>query len=226
MSRYWICILRRQACWRTVLKKLTIALAKGYLLNESIKLFEKIGLEFDKTTLSSRKLITSDLANSVNFLHVRPWDVPIYVQEGSADLGIVGLDVIKENPSNIIQLLDLKFGNCKLVLAGLDINENPKHHIKVATKYPNCTQNHFEKIGINAHLIKLYGSIELAPLTGLSDIICDLTATGKTLEEHNLHIIDTVLESSARLIANPIGYRIHYDTILSWHKKLTHAIQN
>jgi ATP phosphoribosyltransferase len=196
---------------------ITIASAKGYLLSESIASFEKIGISFGTNIEDSRKLFTKDTTGKYKLLKIRPWDVPEYVENGAADLGIVGLDVIEEKKSNVIRLLDLKFGVCKLVIAG-PTHKQPMplhHHISVATKFPSLTADYFEKKNIKAKLIKLYGAIELAPLTGLSDIISDLTATGTTLKEHKLDIMDTVLESSAYLIANPSSYRTHYDTIVT-----------
>ncbi len=195
---------------------ITIATAKGYLLSESIAAFEKIGISFGNAIEESRKLFTNDESGHYSLLKIRPWDVTEYVENGAADLGIVGLDVLDEKKSNVIRLADLGFGKCSLVLAGPENQKDIlRHHIKVATKFPNLTQQYFDNKGIKANLIKLYGAIELAPLTGLSDIISDLTATGATLKEHNLEVIDTILDSSAYLIANPSSYRTHYSTIVS-----------
>ncbi len=200
---------------------LKIAVAKGYLLSETFSLLKKGGFDFDEPNMDSRKLFSTDKKGEIKLLHVRPWDVPVYVQEGAADLGIVGQDVLQENPSHTILLKDLKFGACRLVLAGPQKNTPPiTHHIRIATKYPNCTQAYFQERGLKVHLIKLYGAIELAPLTGLSDLICDLSATGKTLQEHHLHILDTLIESSARLIANPISFKVDYHHILDWCQRL------
>jgi ATP phosphoribosyltransferase len=193
---------------------ITIATAKGYLLSESISLFDKIGISFGNDIEDSRRLFTQDASGQYQLLKIRPWDVTEYVENGAADLGIVGLDVLEEKQSNVIRLADLVFGKCKLVLAGPQGDMALKHHIKVATKFPNLTQRYFDEKGIKAKLIKLYGAIELAPLTGLSDIISDLTATGATLKEHELDIIDTILPSSAYLIANPSSYRTHYEAIV------------
>ena len=195
---------------------ITIAVAKGYLLKEATILLEKIGLKFDEKLVETRKLFTFDTTKTVKILQVRPWDVPVYVAQGAADIGIVGEDVLYEHNEKVDRLLDLKFGGCKLVLAGpkdLDPERLP-HHLTVATKYPHCTETYFRERGLNVKMIKLYGSIELAPLTGLSDIICDLTATGQTLKEHELKVIDTLFSSTANLIANPMSMRTQYKRIV------------
>lgn len=201
---------------------LTIAVSKGYLLAEAILLFQKAGLVFEDDLTTSRKLFTWDTTKKIRLLQVRPWDVDVYVAEGAADLGIVGKDVLVEKGSRNPVLMDLKFGRCSLILAGLTklpLSELT-HHMTVATKYPNATQAYFLSKGLKVNLIKLYGSIELAPLTGLADLICDLTATGKTLEENHLSIIDTLFTSSAHLIANPVSLKAQYEAITGW----VHAI--
>lgn len=196
-------------------KPLTIALSKGYLMTETLKQFETIGIHFDEDLEKSRKLFALDRSKRFKILKIRPWDVPEYVKEGAADIGIAGQDVLLEKDSPILKLLDLKFGVCKLVLAGPTRAKKRglQQNMTIATKYPNATEAYFKQKGINIKLIKLYGAIELAPLTGLSDIICDLTATGRTLKEHNLHILDTVFTSTAVLIANPTSFKVHYNTI-------------
>lgn len=192
----------------------TIALAKGYLLDEGLLRLKKIGMdvpEFDE----SRKLFALSKDGRIKILKIRPWDVPEYVEHKAADIGIVGNDVLLEKKSNVLKLADLKFGYCRLVTAGPTHTACKPlgHSIKVATKYPHSAAKYFENKGIKAKIIKLYGAIELAPLTGLADIICDLTATGATLKEHQLDIIDTLFESSALLIANQSSYRLHHPLI-------------
>tara|TARA_B100000427_G_scaffold44750_1_gene33007 strand:- start:2674 stop:3291 length:618 start_codon:yes stop_codon:yes gene_type:complete len=202
--------------------QLTIAVPKGYLLKETIKRFEAIGIHFPSDFEESRRLFTYDTSETYKLLTVRPWDVPAYVEQGAADLGIVGKDVLLEQEPDVYTLKDLKFGGCKLVIAGLKTQsiQTLKHHCKVVTKYPHSTTKYFEKIGKKVKIIKLYGAIELGPLTGLSDIICDLTATGKTLKEHQLIELDTVFESTAQLIANPIGMKVHYKQISDINSKI------
>lgn len=193
---------------------LTIAIAKGYLWKESLKLLESIGITVEDLS-QTRRLMGSDKTGKVNVLMVRPWDVTAYVQSGAADLGVVGLDVMSEHGARVVDLIDLGFGGCDLVLAGpdkMDAADLP-HNLRVGTKFVNSTEHYFQSRGLNVYPIKLSGAIELAPLTGLSDIICDLSATGTTLREHNLHVIDTVFSSTAHLVANTVSMKLCYDDI-------------
>ena len=197
------------------MKPLKIAVSKGYLLTEAIKQMEAIGIHFDESDIQSRKLSIQDSTKTVELLLIRPWDVPEYVEHGAADIGVAGQDVLYEKQNNVLQLKSLGFGHCQLVLAGpQDISsEDLKHNTTIATKYPNATERYCHQLGLKVNIIKLYGAIELAPLTGLSDIICDLTATGSTLKENNLHIIETIFKSEAILIANHSHFRYHYTRI-------------
>ena len=188
-----------------------IAVAKGYLLKKTIERLAQLGYMFSEDVTISRKLFIEDNSQTIRLLLIRPWDVPVYVSQGAADLGVVGHDILREQTPNVLTLSDLKFGKCALVIAGptpLSPQELP-HHLRIATKFMQSTQAYFQSKNLNVKLIKLYGAIELAPLAGLADMICDLTATGTTLKENNLHIIDTVYHSTAHLIANPIGLRIN-----------------
>lgn len=192
-----------------------IASAKGYLLNEAVGVLAQVGITFDHDVTQTRQLIIPDESGRFELMIVRPWDVPVFVANGAADLGIVGDDVLQEQQPAVATLLELGFGDCRLVLAGPEpVAEcDVAHYSVVATKYPAQTARYFQKIGRKVNITKLYGSIEIAPLTGLSDYIVDLTATGQTLKENQLHIIATLLSSRARLIANPIQLRFHYDSI-------------
>lgn len=196
-------------------KQITIGMAKGYLMKEGLKLLEKIGIHFPENPIESRKLFTFDESGKYKLLKIRPWDVSAYVENGAADIGIVGQDVLLEKSEQVLKLLDLKYGHCKLVIAGEKKWEKKSlcHDLTVATKYPNSTARYFKEKGLKVKLLKLYGAIELAPLTELSDLICDLTATGTTLREHELSIVDTVFSSTALLIANPVSMNFHYNTI-------------
>ncbi|NBV41681.1 ATP phosphoribosyltransferase [bacterium] len=189
---------------------ITIAVAKGYLMAEAVQRFAKIGITFEDDLAQSRKLFTTDITGQYRLLQIRPWDVPVYVAQGAADLGISGFDVLEEKDDEVIRLMDLGFGACRLILAGAADRTFDMlfHNIRVATKYPNATEKYFRQKGIKANIIKLYGAIELAPLTGLSDIISDLTATGKTLAENNLSIMETIYSSTAQLITNQASFRL------------------
>lgn len=205
-----------------------IAVSKGYLWQSSLKLFSEIGIFFEDDLSESRKLSTVDTSKTFELQMVRPWDVVSYVEGGAADLGIVGYDVLHELEPNIAQLLDLKFGGCKLVIAGLAplSPDQLEHNLRIATKYTHSTISYFRKKGLKINPIKLYGAIELGPLTGLSDLICDLTATGKTLEENNLHIIDTIFSSTARLVANKSSLKTLYTPIKELTEKFNHVVSS
>ena len=205
---------------------LTIAVSKGYLYSEAVKLLNKQGYIFKDNLSLSRKLFTDDTTGTLRLLLIRPWDVPVYVETGAADIGITGKDVLLEQSPQILQLLDLKFGTCKLIIAGTKKAQKKGlfQEIRVATKYPASTQKYFNKLGIKANIIKLYGAIELAPITGISDIIVDLTATGKTLKEKKLAIMATLFSSSAHLIANPISFKRKYASIVTLTNGLKKAL--
>jgi ATP phosphoribosyltransferase len=201
---------------------LTVAVAKGYLMGEALARFKEIGIEFEDDLRESRKLFTTDTTGQYRLLQVRPWDVPVYVAQGAADVGISGFDVLEEKKDAVIRLLDLEFGACRLIIAGANDRtfDGLFHNIRVATKYPNATEAYFRNKGIKATIIKLYGAIELAPITGLSDIIVDLTATGKTLQENNLSIMDTIFHSTAQLITNASSFCLKDQTIRTLIQRL------
>ena len=185
---------------------ITIALPKGRLMDESLSLLLSCGIEVEAP--SSRKLFFFDKSRRYKFLIVRAQDVATYVEYAAADLGIVGRDVLVESNSDVFELLDLGIGYCKMVVAGKDkdcLNEKTST-VRVATKFVNTAKDYFLKKGVNAEVIKLYGSIELAPLLGLSDCIVDIVSTGRTLKENGLCVIEEIFESTAILISNKISY--------------------
>ncbi len=196
---------------------LTIALPKGRIADEVLAIMGKI---FDDDfSFLDRKLILQK--GDFKFLLVRNQDVPSYVLHQAADLGVVGLDVLEENKLDIIRLLDLQIGKCKVVLGSkndevLDFN---KPQIKIATKMPNITRDFFSKKAVATEIIKLYGSIELAPLVGLSDAIVDIVETGSTMKQHNLKVDEVIMESSAFLIANQNSFYAKKTQILDLYKK-------
>lgn len=202
---------------------ITIALPKGRIADDVLNLFAKMfGYDF---AFVNRKLILQK--DDFRFLLVRSQDVPIYVLYQAADLGVVGLDVLEETGADIVRLLDLEIGKCKVVL-GSKINEKidyNKPQIKIATKMPNITRNFFSKRAIATDIIKLYGSIELAPLVGLSDAIVDIVETGNTMKENNLEIDEVILESSAYLIANRNSFYSKKYAILDIYNKLESLIK-
>ncbi len=200
---------------------LTVALPKGRIANETLAIFEKI---FNNSFLfDDRKLILE--ADNFRFLLVRNQDVPAYVLHQSADIGVVGLDVLEENNQDLVRLLDLGIGKCRVCVGIRDMDELDYNspEIKIATKMVNITQKHFSKKAMAVEIIKLYGSIELAPLVGLSDAIVDVVETGATMKQNGLKIVETIMESSAYLIANKNSFIEKKDEISSLYRKISNS---
>jgi len=196
----------------------TLALSKGRLLNPSIALLRKIGIIRRGLTASSRKLLFEDANDGIRIIIVRAADVPTYVEHGAADRGVVGKDQLLEHGRDLYEPLDLRFGACRLVVAqpaDLRGDGRPEEwsSLRVATKYPNVTERHFTRRGIQVEIIKLYGSIELAPLVGLAERIVDLVASGRTLRENGLVEVEEIARSSARLIVNRAALKTRYHRI-------------
>ncbi len=186
---------------------ITIAIPKGRILEESVELFSQIGIDCRELLSDSRKLIFENQEQLIRYMIVRATDVPTYVEYGSADLGIVGKDTLMEQCKDVYEPLDLKFGYCRMMVAepaNLTQVNDPScwSHIRVATKYPHVTENYFAAKGVQVEIIKLYGSIELAPLVGLSDRIVDLVSTGETMRQNGLIEVETIAEITTRLIVN------------------------
>jgi len=207
---------------------LTIALPKGRIAEETLEIFaeifaEDLGSEFE---FESRKLILD--IGEFRFLNVRNQDVPTYVEHGAADIGVVGLDVITEKELDIINLLDMNLGKCKVAIGIKNEDELDwsKPDIKVATKMVNITKNYFAKKAVGVEVIKLYGSIELAPLVGLADAIVDIVETGSTMRENGLKVAEDIMESSAHLIANKNSYYAKKSEILSLYEKINAVVQS
>lgn len=193
---------------------ITFALAKGRLAEKAVEILEKCGIECKHILEPSRKLVFFDKTEKYKFIFVKPTDVPIYVERGVADIGVVGKDTLLEGGQDVYELLDLGFGKCKLCLAGYkDFNLNSKDVLKVATKYENVAKKYFESKGQNVELIGLHGSIELGPIVGLSDIILDIVESGKTLIENNLCVLEEIVDCSARLIVNKVSLKTKADDI-------------
>lgn len=197
---------------------LTIALPKGRIADETLDRFEKAFGE--KFVFEDRKLILEK--SGFKFLYVRNQDVPTYVMYGAADLGVVGLDVLEEKEYDLIKLLDLNLGKCKVAF-GLRRGESlnfDKSKITVATKHEKIAKRYFEEKAIAVEIIKLYGSIELAPLVGLCDCIVDIVDTGETMRQNGLEVGPTIMESSAHLIANKNSYYAKKDLIFDLKEKI------
>jgi ATP phosphoribosyltransferase len=197
---------------------LTIALPKGRIAEQTLEKFENFFGE--KFVFEDRKLILKKAG--FTFLNVRNQDVPTYVMHGAADLGVVGLDVLEEKEYDIIKLLDLKIGQCKVAI-GLKAGDSidwTKSEITVATKHEKIAKRFFEQKAMAVNIVKLYGSIELAPLVGLSDCIVDIVETGETMKQNGLEVGDTIMQSSVYLISNKNSYYSKKEEILDLREKL------
>ena len=184
-----------------------IAMAKGRLAKQAVKLFRAADINLPEDMLSSRKLIFPLPEENLEIILVKPADVPIYVEYGTADLGIVGKDTLLEENRDLYEVLDLQFGKCRFALAGLPEKKESLLQRKVATKYPDFTRRYFRRKGEPVEIIKLNGSIELAPLTGLADTILDIVQTGRTLKENGLVVYENIRQLSARLVVNKVSMK-------------------
>jgi ATP phosphoribosyltransferase len=208
-------------------KYLTIAIPKGRLGDESIEMLKKIGYA-RPVNLNSRKLVFIDEKQKIKYMIVKSIDVMTYVNQGVADIGIVGKDNILEEELEVYELSNLSFGYCKFVIAGF---KDSKHHLqderlRVATKYPNMTAKYFKEKNQKIEIIKLNGSVELAPLVGLSDVIADIVETGGTLKANGLEIIEEMYDLSAKLISNRVSYRFNFEKINDLIKKLNQVMED
>ena len=198
---------------------ITIALAKGRLAELTMDLLEQAGLDVSSLREKSRKLIFTDEKNKFKFILVKASDVPTYVEYGAADIGVVGRDTLLEEGRNLYEVIDLGFGACRMAVCGpkeLEGKLDSIHNMRVASKYTQIAKNyyHHEKKQ-NVELIKLHGSVELAPLVGLSDVIVDIVESGKTLAENGLVVLEEVCPLSARFVVNRVSMKMESERILS-----------
>ena len=193
---------------------ITIALPKGKLFDKAVNMLAKVGYSAENVVEDSRKLVISNDETKVRFIIAKTVDVPTYVEYGAADIGIIGKDVLNEQGKDVVELLDLDFGRCRLMMAVPEdtrrANLTDYAHTRAATKYPNCAKRYFDKLGIQVELIKLNGSIELGPIVGLSESIVDIVETGTTLRENKLVEIDSLFTATARLIANRASFKLKF----------------
>ncbi len=192
-----------------------MAAPKGRVLDETIELFARAGLQLPALE-SSRKLIHEVPAAGLRILVVKPVDVPTYVAHGAADVGIAGADTLEEDGVDLYDLLDLGIGACRLSVAESverPVREGGQIHVRIATKYPNLTRRYLTDRGLTAEVIKLHGSIELGPLTGLCDRIVDLVSTGETLRQNGLVEVETIMEITSRLVVNRAALKLHGEQI-------------
>ena len=208
---------------------LTIALSKGRLADQTLDLMEKAGYDVTAAREKSRKLILEDQNAGLRFILAKPSDVPTYVEYGAADIGVVGKDTLLEEGRQLYEVLDLGLGRCRMCVAGPaslkdKLDEIPNK--RVGTKYPNITRNYFEGVKKESvEIIKLNGSVELAPLTGLAEVIVDIVESGRTLYENGLDVLETVADISARLVVNRVSMKMKEDEIKPMISKLREALE-
>ena len=204
---------------------LNVALPKGRLGQKVYDMFEKAGFECPSIKENNRKLIFENEEKCVRYFWVKPSDVAIYVERGAADIGVCGKDILLEYEPDIYELLDLDIGKCRMAVAAKkDFRDDTKSTLRVATKFQNIAKNFYSKKGRDIDIIHLNGSIEIAPILGLSDVIVDIVETGTTLKENNLEVFDTIVPISARLIANKANYKFKEQEIRRLTDDLTRQI--
>lgn len=206
---------------------LNIALPKGRLGDSVYRMFAEIGLSCPEMLEDNRKLIFENKENEVMYFLVKPSDVAIYVENGAADIGVVGKDVLLESEPNVYELLDMGIGKCSVAVAAPnDYKENQGAVLRVATKYPRIAKEYYTGISRKIELIKLNGSMELAPCVNLSDVIVDIVETGSTLRENNLKVTDHIKDISARLICNKTSFKFKNERIADIENRLREVISS
>ena len=205
---------------------LNIALPKGRLGEKVYGMFDKAGFSCPDILSDSRKLVFESISSGVRYFWVKPSDVTVYVERGAADIGVAGKDIIDEYTPDIYELLDLKVGKCRMcVAAKKDFRENPDVTLRVATKFSTIARRYYSSIGREIDIIPLNGSIELAPVLGMSDVIVDIVETGTTLKENGLEVFRTIMPISARLISNKAAFEFKKDEILKIQNRLSAMVE-
>jgi ATP phosphoribosyltransferase len=195
-------------------QKVMIALPKGRLFDQARSLLAEAGLRPKEGDDGSRKLVTSDALGRFEFVSLKPADIPVYVESGAIDGGIVGTDVLRELESDVYEPVDLRIGRCTLVVAAPDgLSFRPGEMLRIATKYPRTAERHFRAKHAHVHIVKLDGSVEIAPLLGLADAIVDLVETGRTLRENGMTVIEEVSRISAKFIVNRTAMKMKAEEI-------------
>lgn len=199
-----------------------IALPKGRLGLKVYAKFEEAGYKFDGIRDETRRLVFENEAAGMICFMVKPYDVPVYVERGTADIGACGKDILMERKPDIYELADLGTGKCVMAVAGKkDFADDTSRRLKVATEFPSITKNYYAQKGRDIDIITLRGSLEIAPMLGLSDVIVDIVETGTTLRENNLAVIETICPLSARLVANKSSYQFKRDEITGIMRRIT-----
>lgn len=212
-------------------KKLVMAVPKGTLYKPTISLLKKAGFNCGEMENDTRKLLFTDEEQEVQYIVCRPTDIPTFVEYGAADLGFVGKDTIVEQKKDVFELLDLKYGFCRFVVAMPEAKAREKdweqlNHVRVATKFPRVAEQFFARQGKQMEIIKLHGNIELAPMVGLSDLIVDIVSSGRTLKENKLVEVAQIFNSTTRLIANRVSHRMLSDRINPIIDKIREIVEN
>ena len=205
---------------------ITVALAKGRLAQESAALLKECGVDADVVFSDTRKLVLESSDGQFSFFLVKPSDVPTYVEYGIADIGIVGKDTLMEEDKDLYEMLDLKIEKCKLCVAGFPEMKKQltSSHLRVATKYVHTAKKLYAARGEDIEIITLHGSIELAPVTGLADVIFDIVQTGSTLKANGLAVLEEVYDISARLVANKVSLKTKADVLLPLIEKMRERV--
>lgn len=207
-------------------KMLNIALPKGRLGEKVYDMFEKAGFECPSIKDKNRKLIFENTDLGIRYFWVKPSDVVIYVERGAADIGVAGKDIIDEYSPDVYELLDLKIGKCDIAVAGMrDFKDDRNRTLRIATKFTNITKKYYAGEGREIDIIHLNGSIELAPILDLSDVIVDIVETGATLKENNLVVLQKLKPISARLIANKSAYKFNGEIIKRITEKMSEQVE-
>ena len=206
---------------------LNVALPKGRLGEKVYAMFEAAGFECPALLDPGRKLIFENEEKGVRYFWVKPSDVAIYVERGAADIGVAGKDILLEYRPDVYELLDLNLGKCRMAVAGpTDFHDDGERTLRVATKFVNIAAAHYASIGREIDIIQLNGSIEIAPILGLSDVIVDIVETGSTLKENDLAVLDTIVPISARLIANKSAFQFKRTQIETIQSSLKAQVEN
>ena len=205
------------------MKMLNVALPKGRLGEKVYAMFETAGFECHSIKENNRKLIFENEECGVRYFWVKPSDVAIYVERGAADIGVCGKDILLEYSPDVYELYDLDIGKCRMAVAAKkDFTDDVKRTLKVATKFTNIAKNYYDSLGRDIDIIHLNGSIEIAPILGLSDVIVDIVETGTTLKENDLEVVETIVPISARRIANKASFKFKSELI----EKIIRSMEN
>lgn len=206
---------------------INIALPKGRLGEKAYAMFENAGYECPSIKENNRKLIFENEEKGVRYFWVKPSDVAIYVERGAADIGVAGKDILCEYEPDIYELVDLNMGKCRMCVAGKkDFYDDADRTLKVATKFVNIASKYYASLSRDIDIIKLNGSIEIAPILGLSDVIVDIVETGTTLKENDLAVLETIMPISARLIANKVSFKFKTEEIERIAESLGTQVKN